>query len=235
MKDCSLILFDADDTLFDFTQGARLSLTTLAGHYDIAHPAEEFWNDFIAISNELWVGVEQGTMDKVTLKSERFRRLFSKHKMNHDAVEAGDFYLEQLSCQTHMLPGALELCQHLQGRVRMGIITNGIESVQVRRLAASELKNYIEVMVVSEECGYAKPDVRIFEHALKRMAHTEPSQVLMVGDRLETDILGAHLAGMKSCWFNPGKLERSGSIAPDHEVHHLDELRALFIDGSKTP
>jgi putative hydrolase of the HAD superfamily len=46
----------------------------------------------------------------------------------------------------------------------------------------------------------------------------------MIGDRLETDILGAQNAGIDSCWFNPNREENKNDIKPNYEIQKLSEI-----------
>ena len=61
------------------------------------------------------------------------------------------------------------MVQTLSGRARLAIITNGLKAVQRPRFAASALRDYFDVIVISEEEGVAKPDPRIFDIAFTRM------------------------------------------------------------------
>jgi FMN phosphatase YigB (HAD superfamily) len=50
----------------------------------------------------------------------------------------------------------------------------------------------------------------------------------VIGDRWEADILGAHLFGVDSVWFNPQKKDRPAGPAPTFEIQHLSELKKLL-------
>ena len=122
-----------------------------------------------------------------------------------------------------MIDHAVDLCRNLSSQVEVGIVTNGILNVQQKRLARSGLEDMISFMVTSEECGFNKPDRRIFDYALTK-AKSPAQKVLMVGDRLETDILGAHKLEFDSCWFNPNKNPVTIESTPTFEISHLSEL-----------
>lgn len=62
---------------------------------------------------------------------------------------------------------------------------------------------YIDVVVASAEEGVAKPDKRIFEIALER-AGCKPEETVMVGDRLDNDIVPANEIGMITIWIKQG-------------------------------
>lgn len=58
-------------------------------------------------------------------------------------------------------------------------------------------------MVASAEEGIAKPDKRIFEIALERSS-CSPARAVMIGDRLDNDIVPAKLLGMHTIWIKQG-------------------------------
>jgi HAD superfamily hydrolase (TIGR01549 family) len=123
------------------------------------------------------------------------------------------------------MEGALEVCEALKERgIPLGIVTNGFKRVQAPRFKASPLVGLVDWLVISEDCGVAKPDTRIFDHALERASHDDRSTVLFVGDRLESDIQGAENSGLASCWFNPNGEANGSGIRPTHEIQRLDEL-----------
>lgn len=219
-----VILFDADDTLFDFTASQLHSFRKTLEHFKIEDRFTEIFQTYSEISIELWKRIEKGEISKEFLKVHRFHQTFEIHKIDHDPQAASDMYLNFLPENVHLIPGSIEVCKTLSQRSRLGIVTNGIAPVQKRRLANSDLRNWIEFMVISDECGFAKPDKRIFEYALEKAGHSDFSTVVMVGDRLEADILGANRMGIKSCWFNPHKLENTTDIVPNFEVHSLEQL-----------
>ncbi len=80
------------------------------------------------------------------------------------------------------LPGAVSLLNALQGKVRMGIITNGFTSLQQTRLERTGLRDHFDLLIISEQVGVAKPDARIFDYALAQAGNPPRSRVLMVGD-----------------------------------------------------
>src|SRR6478735_4573361 len=88
----------------------------------------------------------------------------------------------------------------LKGKYQLLLLTNGSPDLQHTKLSITpELVPYFDQIVVSGAFGRGKPDPSIFEHALSLMSLNK-DEVLMVGDNLMTDILGANSAGIKSVW-----------------------------------
>ncbi|MBR3927773.1 MAG: HAD-IA family hydrolase [Clostridia bacterium] len=114
---------------------------------------------------------------------------------------------------------------------RLGIIANQNPGL-VNRLEAWGLRQFFDVIVSSAEVGYAKPDKAIFEIALKR-AGCKAGEGIMVGDRLDNDMLPAKALGMKTVWmkkglsrFQPGAL---GDGIADNQIGSLQELKEIFF------
>jgi YjjG family noncanonical pyrimidine nucleotidase len=221
-----LFLFDADDTLFDFRRSERTAFASTLLEAGVPEErALELLPRYREISHELWGYLEQGRVTQEELRTERFRRLYSAYAIAADPAQAGLSYLDHLSRGTHLIDGALEVCLALKERgARLGIVTNGFKRVQEPRFRASPLATVIGELVISEEFGAAKPDPRIFHHALERVSHLDRDTAVFVGDRLESDIAGAHRAGLASCWFNARGETNGTGIRPSHEISRLEEL-----------
>jgi 2-haloacid dehalogenase len=227
-----LFLFDADDTLFDFTSSERLAFRSVLQEFGVTEDIESIFVTYRRESERLWKLLEQGQTTKDFLKVERFARTFQIHGFDGDAKKAGALYLEILSQTVLLVDHAEEICRFLRERGEIGIITNGIEKVQKTRLSRSSLAPYIDFIAVSEECGFAKPDIRFFEYSSKLARRFSKETTLVIGDRLETDIEGALRFGVDACFFNPsavpGKMESpEKDVQPTYEIAHLSELRSL--------
>lgn len=98
--------------------------------------------------------------------------------------------------------GTKTVLEALSGKYRLGIIANQLLGTQ-ERIDNWGIGNYFEVVIASAEAGYAKPDLEIFNLALEK-AGCEPYEAIMIGDRLENDIVPAKLLGMKTVWVRQG-------------------------------
>jgi 2-haloacid dehalogenase len=233
-----LALFDADHTLFDFDQSEEEALTeVLTGilKADACQTGDSanYLQSYREISRELWGLFEKSAISQAELKVRRFHDLFARHKITANPEIVAELYLDKLALHAHVFTGAEVLLIELNRRkIRIGIVTNGIERVQLARIKSSRLSRYIEFLVVSERAGCAKPNPQIFKYTLDVAKHFDKHTVLMVGDRLETDILGANAFGISSCWYNPERKpiapDLPESHRPNFEVHHLSDILGLF-------
>ena len=113
---------------------------------------------------------------------------------------------------------------------KLGIIANQNPGLE-KRLEDWGLRQYFEVIASSAEIGCAKPDQEIFECAFK-LAGCTARQSIMVGDRLDNDILPAKAVGMKTVWVKNGlaKYQNAdlGNDVADHQIRSLSELLLIF-------
>lgn len=226
-----LFLFDLDDTLLDFKASEQLSFTrTLQqlGHLDVT---DALFAHYQAINTALWRSFETGDVSKDFLKVERFRKTFADHALALDPQAASVLYLESLADTAVLIDGALALCAQLAAVGEVGIITNGVDAIQHRRVAASGLGQYVSFIATSEACGYAKPDSRFFEYTagMARAGAAGKAETIIIGDRLDADILGANRYGIDSCWFNPAGLPNASEAIPTFEVAHLNAIPPALL------
>ena len=90
----------------------------------------------------------------------------------------------------------------LHEKYQIGIIANQKLGTE-KRLIEFGIRKYIDVIIASAEEGVAKPDKRIFEIALKK-AGCKAEKAVMVGDRIDNDIVPAKEMGMKTIWIKQG-------------------------------
>ncbi len=127
--------------------------------------------------------------------------------------------------------GAVDTVSYLYGKYKLGIIANQVPGTQ-ERIDNWGMGKYFDVVMASAEAGCAKPDPRIFTMALEK-AGCEPADAIMVGDRLDNDIIPAKKLGMKTVWVRQGYAIYQSiddeSKRPDHIVDSINELRELEV------
>jgi len=220
----TLFLFDLDDTLLDFKASEQLSFVRTMQALGLRDGIDGLFPQYQAINVALWKEFEAGSVSKDFLKVERFRRTFAQNTLDLDPDAASHLYLESLSDTVVLIDGARQVCEALSAIGEVGIITNGVEHIQQRRIASSGLREHISFVSTSEACGYAKPDSRFFDYAAKMARSFARHETVIVGDRLDADILGANRFGIDSCWFNPGQLANASEAVPTCEVGCLHEI-----------
>lgn len=223
----NLFMFDLDDTLLDFKASEELCFHSSLKSMGIESEREGLFEHYQRINRKLWDEFEQAKISKEALRIERFKELFLANDIAHDPNIASHRYLEALPSSVVLVEHAKEVCEHLSSRAEIGIVTNGIHQVQIERIKNSGLAPYFSFIAVSEECGHPKPDSRFFDYSAKMARSFTKESTLVVGDRLETDVMGASNYGLASCWFNPEEKPLHLEISPTYTIAHLSELESL--------
>lgn len=223
-------LFDLDDTLLDFRSSEKLSFNETMVMIGLADSAATLHSDYRRESAALWVELEKGLIDKDFVRVERFRRAFAIHGVEADPFTASAVYLDILPETIGLVDGAKRICETLASVGELGVITNGIDAVQRRRIEKSVLGEWISFVATSEKCGFAKPDARFFKFAAENFGSFRKPEAIIVGDRIDADIAGAIQFGIDSFWFNPRGLAGEELHTPMFEVSHLDEIHGCLCD-----
>lgn len=219
-----LFLFDLDDTLLDFRASEQLSFVRTMQSLGLFANLENIFSQYQEFNVALWRSFEAGTVSKDFLKVERFRQTFAANQLDLNAERASQVYLDSLSNTVVLIDGAEQLVESLAGIGEVGIITNGVEYIQHKRIASSGLGGHVSFISTSEACGHAKPDVRFFEYTAKMARAFAKHDAIIIGDRLDADILGGNRYGIDSCWFNPGELRNASEALPTYEVARLPDI-----------
>ena len=217
------IFFDADETLFTFDSFGGLQRMFL--DYSVTFTADDF-QDYQAVNKPLWVEYQNGAISALQLQHQRFEGWAAK--LNVPAGDLNEAFLNAMAEICTPLPGALSLLKTLKGKAKLGIITNGFTALQEIRLERTGLRDYFDLLVISEQIGVAKPHPAIFDYALEQAGNPARSRVLMVGDTAESDILGGMNAGLSTCWLNAHQRTLPDGVEPTWTVTTLGELEQLL-------
>ncbi|MCI2082793.1 MAG: YjjG family noncanonical pyrimidine nucleotidase [Bacteroidales bacterium] len=219
-------LFDIDRTLFDFETNAKASMKMCLADFDVpVGDYEKFWADYQVINKHYWNLYESGKIDKDTLRSQRIYQAIKQILGIDDQgfsnrLEAG--YLWHMGEMNGMMPHAKEVVVELKRRgKRLGIVSNGFHEVQYRKLRTCGIREYFDVVAISDEIGVVKPAPGIFGYAMNVLGGTK-GNTIMVGDDPEVDIEGAQVFGIDQYYYNPGHVPCD--CAPTYEGDDLRDL-----------
>ncbi|MGE5630684.1 MAG: YjjG family noncanonical pyrimidine nucleotidase [Caulobacteraceae bacterium] len=219
-----IIMFDADDTLFDFKKSEKYAFENTMLEFDMEYDENYHLKVYHGINTAIWKEFEKGLITQEKLKIERFKRLSDSLNAGFDEFEFAKSYMEHLSNASFLYDFSTELIERLHKDYKLIMITNGLTVVQEKRIKKSAIAQYFEDIVISEEVKVSKPDSRIFELALNNIKHTDKSKVLIVGDSLTSDIQGGINSGIDTCWYNPNNIANQTGIKPTYEISNLAEL-----------
>lgn len=124
-------------------------------------------------------------------------------------------------------PETFDVLDQLKGNYQLLLLTNGAPSLQNTKLKITpEIAQYFDHIVISGDFGRGKPDPTIFEFALEK-ARTKTENVIMIGDNLMTDILGANNTGIKNIWINHHG-QTAEQVKPTYEVKRLKDILPII-------
>ena len=229
------LFFDLDHTLWDFETNSRLALRSgfeAMGLSKLGISSVWAWIESYEKANEwCWAEFRAGRMDKATLRAERFRLAFEGLGLSSDASmceRLGEHYIDTSPMQTSLIEGTLDVLETLKSRGHhMVILTNGFEEVQHIKVDNSGLATFFSGVYTSDFLGVKKPNPAAFERAAHAAGIPMDSDIVMIGDSIESDVDGAQNVGWDAVHFNV-----DGPVYENawQSIRHLRELLDLPLD-----
>ena len=230
------LFIDFDDTLYDTHGNAVIALseTFEAFHLELYFDdPQTFYDAYWWANIDLWTRYSKGEITRDYLIVERFRRPLSEGKgievTEALCLEMSDCFLDFCASKTGVIDGAHELMDYLKQRgYRMHMTSNGFHEVQYKKLAACGMRDYFDTIILSEDAGVNKPSPAFFDYAL-RLTGASRETTLMIGDNLQTDILGALGCGIDALLFNRWEVDvRESPQAPTFVVDSLRDIIGIL-------
>jgi putative hydrolase of the HAD superfamily len=235
------IFFDLDETLVE----NRIPIQELFGRMYVdfqdqlgAENRESFFATLRAHAGNLWGSMfdSQETPEQLfincfaqSIKSTNSLDELQGRKLAQDMFDHYG-YLSSNNVVFH--DGALETLAKLsEAGFITGLITNGIEQIQMGKIHQLELQHKVDHVTVSAQARAHKPYAPVFELALSR-AGVKANEAWQIGDHATNDVAGAIRAGMSGVFYNPNQLDLANVFSelqesPSHVVHHLSEVLDL--------
>ena len=235
------VLFDLDETLLADRAGtieaARRVCAGLVPHMPDIEPSSLF-DTYIQISDAVWTSL--GSVPQMSNATTSGGQAIRIHIWEQALAQLGstDGPLAQEAARLYALerrdtyvlfPDVEDALRQLQSRCRIGIVTNGAAGTTREKIAITGLNRYAEVVKVSGELGYGKPDPLIFQDALEALG-IQPGRAVHVGDSLLSDVAGAKAAGIMAVWVNRDSRPQDVNVEPDAEVQGLGDLFSILGD-----
>jgi putative hydrolase of the HAD superfamily len=226
------IFFDIDDTLYDSTK-----LTTMARQnsvramIDSGVPVKE--------EDRLYNMLDEIIKKHGSNYGKHYDRLLEELGLERDPkiIAAGVVAYEHTK-EGYLVPfpGVIPTLLTLKERYRLGVISNGLAVKQWEKLIGLGIHHLFDTVATSEEVGYDKPQKEIFLFAIEKL-DLSPEECVMLGDRLDTDVLGGNLAGMRTVYLKRGKygVDKPGTKeqTPDFEIDDFTEIINLGFHNEK--
>ena len=226
------VLFDAFGTLLD-TRGLHVRATELIladlglDHLDASEVHDRWDEELLALEKP-----ENGPLPTWDVFKLSLKACLASYGVSVGSAEldrAIEVMEEVFRSGTKPFEDALELpafCRELG--LRTALVSNADARLLRHILSETGLDSLMDVIIISDEVGAAKPDERIFCLALEALG-VRPHEALMVGD-WRVDVIGARRAGLKSALVLRGReptflLDVAEGAVPDLIVEELRELK----------
>ena len=210
------IIFDLDDTLFDFKRAHVEGMKAWAAYAEQQFhiSPDETISEVSALVKEQAekIGPLAASHNRV-LRAELWLEKHGLPLFPH-ATALAERYWEALIAAAEPTEGAAEVLRDLQMRgFLIGVGTNMTAYVQYKKIEKLGLGSYIDFIVTSEVCGVDKPIRHFFKYCLKkanevlerqgRRERIEINEILFIGDSLKHDVEGARNAKMHALLLDP--------------------------------
>ena len=200
------IFIDIDDTLLDYIPCCREAFDAAMRNLTPSleeREGERLFHLFFEISGRLFSEAKHGKYTIAEVMDLYPKEFIAAIGYPESAVDPFKHAFRAAWGETHILvPEAKEMLDILRDKgYRLFAASNSFGHLQRRRLERAGILSYFEDTYISMDIGYDKPDIRFFQEALRRCG-LQPNEVLMIGDSMTTDILGAQAAGIEALFFD---------------------------------
>lgn len=229
------VLWDIDDTLFDYTGADSAGLARHLADEGVGErygsPAEALalWRRLTELH---WARFAAGEATFRGQRQDRVRDFLGSPHMGAEQADAWfERYVEHYKAAWVLFPDVVPALDALADGYRHGVLSNSSTVNQDPKLRHLGLRDRFEVLVCAAELGVSKPDAAAFLAACEALG-LPPGEVAYVGDQPEIDARGARDAGLEAVW-----LDRDGGRGPGpagvHRIAGLDRLPELLASDTR--
>jgi putative hydrolase of the HAD superfamily len=226
------LFFDLDHTLWDFELNSKETMQELYDTHQLASIGitdfDAFFTIYIAHNHRLWDRYSKGFIKQDELRWKRIYLSLLDFKIGNEklARDMSVNFLEILPTKKKLFPYTIEILTYLKNKdYKMHLITNGFESVQLKKINNANIAHFFNEVVTSEASNSLKPQKEIFEYALKN-ANAQLNQSIMIGDNESADIQGGINIGMDTIFVN--HLQTTPTVPATYTITHLKELESIL-------
>lgn len=221
------ILFDIDDTLFDFSKDQEVAFKDAIKNIGY-NCTDKMYQDYNKINLEMWEMLNEGKIRLEELLIKRFEVFFEKYGIEQDSKEFNKILTDEFQKTGTPIQGTKETLEKIKGKYELVITSNGPKDQQYHRLENAKFSKYFSKIFISEEIGYNKPNEEYFDFVFQNIDNKTKSKILIVGDSISSDIVGGKKAGIDTCWYNLRNSKNESSIKPNYEIKNFEELLKII-------
>ena len=231
------ILFDLDDTLLELGANSSRVWRVLSERHaaELNIDPEVLLTAIETARRWYWDDAarhQRGRLNQLVAMEEMVKLALEQLKI--DAPHMPGLYAQQfdevLFELLRLFPGAVDVLEHLRAQgIKLGMITNGSQIRQRRKIEQFQLAPHFDYILVEEEFGAGKPDERVYHHMLAQL-DVRAADTWMIGDKLHWDVLPPQRLGMVGIWVDlKGEgVPTNSAEQPNYVVRNVIELRQIL-------
>ena len=221
------VLFDLDETLLDRSATLLRFIHAQFQKHQLHH---------YEISLERWtsrfVELDKRGYEERDVIYDKLIQEFGLHSFTSQALV--DDFMDNIHQFCIPMDGMFETLEYLHDTgIKVGIITNGGDAVQKRKIEEMGIRRFASLLLTSGGEQIEKPDAEIFRRGMKQLGVTA-AECLFVGDHPINDVHGAKAVGMRTAWISRGFPWTLEDIQPDFSIDCLKEIIEI-IEQNRIP
>ncbi|MFH1282575.1 MAG: TIGR02253 family HAD-type hydrolase [bacterium] len=213
------LIFDLDNTLIDFVKMKKYAVESAVDAMIDAGlniPKEQMVERIYEVYEQ--EGIEDQKIFDKTLES-------VLGQINFKILAAGIFgYRKSKESNLNTYPHVrLSLTELTKMGMHMAILSDAPRMQAWVRIYSLGLADYFDEIIAYEDTGERKPSPKPFEKVLS-LLRVDSTEVLMIGDWVERDIVGAKSVGIKTVYARYGDVKKSQNPNSDYEITDILQL-----------
>ena len=231
------IFIDIDNTLLDFDAYVKESLRSGFEKFGICTYEDWMYDTFEEENDKLWLALEKESLTFEELQKIRFNKVFEAIGVVFDGPTFEKYFRECLNESAIPVEGAMEMLEYLSGKYILCTASNGPYNQQIHRLELAGMLKYFRHHFISEEIGASKPSKEFFNVAVSRLnegekeagrSEIQPSEIMIIGDSLTSDMAGGIGSGLRTCWFDKAGEGNPKGKTVDFIIKNLVDIRDII-------
>lgn len=221
------LIFDVHRTLVDDSGFPRDRIWRLIAQEGIDIDMDIYYQQYCEISSVLfnWLKIDPFISIR-EIHRKRLEFYYQLYCVKRD-LDADLNYLWKEMGRSKIYPDASSVLNQLKESYKIGLLSNADDDDPLIKILLDAGFSF-DVIVTSQSCQVYKPFRKIFDYTICKL-NLDKHEVLMIGDSLISDILGARNAGIKNVWLNrDSKMIEDGLPTPDFQISNLEELLPLL-------
>ncbi len=232
MKKYKCLFFDLDRTLWDYETNSLEAFKDIVIKLQIddqIRDAALLKQTYNMINEQMWEQYKKGLITKEFLSEKRFAHTLKNFGIynNNIVKQFAEEYLKVVPTKSNLISGTMETLSYLKEKgYNLNIITNGFKEIQQKKMESSNIDQFFDFIIISEDVGYKKPQPEIFEFALEK-CNVSKEESIMIGDDFEADVLGAAEIGIDQIFYTTSKVETE-KTPPTYTINNISDLRNIL-------